>query len=175
MRFTATVCSFTRLCDESHNPNITCDLCVPPYTPSALMLLLTISQPASFLHVALIPSAGFCVQSFNFYVLNSGFSFWNTPAPFALELVVPRALFFSKERRSWLHQLICNQVALSLQSAWLASPSFSQLGTVIALQQLWKMSLQLLACYWHLWLDSVLFKKCFCCKIVLWWSTHTLP
>lgn len=56
----------TGLRDESHSLYITIDVFVPPYTASILAFALSISQAAS-LHVALTPSAGFCVQYSSVY------------------------------------------------------------------------------------------------------------
>lgn len=67
--FTPTCCSFTGLCDESH----TSDLFVPPVL--WLFFSSLISQPAS-LHVAVIPSAGFCVQLSQFFFLGTLSATW---------------------------------------------------------------------------------------------------
>lgn len=85
--FTAIVCNMTGLRDESHSLYITSDVFVPPYTASILAFALSISQPAS-LHVALTPSAGFCVQYSSFLLFFLAWlQPWNTSTPFALELI----------------------------------------------------------------------------------------
>lgn len=65
----AAACVLTGLYDESHTTNITNGLFAGSYTASALWVQLTISQPSS-LHVALTPSAGFCVCYSNFNIFN---------------------------------------------------------------------------------------------------------
>lgn len=88
--FTAIVCNMTGLRDESHSLYITSDVFVPPYTASILAFALSISQPAS-LHVALTPSAGFCVQYSSFLLFFLAWlQPWNTSTPFALELINSR-------------------------------------------------------------------------------------
>lgn len=57
-----------------HLTSVVCDLRAPPRSPECSGVPPDHFPACFFLHVALIPSAGFCVQSSSFYFLNSGSS-----------------------------------------------------------------------------------------------------